>query len=172
MKWLTLVWRELEDTVWMDKHGIRVSEEKTFGCKIFHELIHPNMCLVRDEVGDNLSMKGDGHVGRQLFLTAPGRVPQQKSSSKNRKFTLIGLTALIGERVMCIIIFEGKTPNGSIEAGIDLSITPIGITTDEDFVENNSGPGMYIPGGPVCEFNGKIIPPFIRWNESGPITSE
>ena len=67
--------RELEEPVWMDKHGTRVSEDIAFGCKVFHGLIHPNMCLVGDEVGGNLSMKGDGHVSGQLFLTAPGRVP-------------------------------------------------------------------------------------------------
>ena len=163
--------KEYEEPVWMDRKGKIVSEDKAFGCKVLIELSRPDMCLVGDEVGGNLSMKGDGHVGGQLFLTAPDRVPQQKASSKNRKFTLIGLTALTGEPVMCIIIIEGKKPKGSIEAGIDINVNPIGEPTDNNFIWNNSGPGKYYPGGPVCYFRGKKIPPFVRWHESGSITS-
>jgi hypothetical protein len=98
-------------------------------------------------------------------------VPQQKASSKNRKFTLIGLTALTGESVMCIIIIEGKKPKGSIEAGIDINVNPIGEPTDKKIIWNNSGTGKYYPGGSVCYFRGKKIPPFVRWHETGSITS-
>ena len=163
---------KLDNPVWMDRYGQVVTEEKAFGCKVAYRLTHPHMCIVGDEVGGNLCMKGDGHAGGQLFLTAPGRVPQQKASSKNRRFTLIGLTALSGEPVMCVIILEGKNPKASIEAGIDINVQPVGDVNDEDFVQNNSGPGKYYPGGAVCEFNGKKIPPFVRWHESGSITSE
>ncbi len=38
----------------------------------------------------------------------------------SRKFTMIGLTNFSGEPVMCLLILEGKLPNGAIEAGIDI----------------------------------------------------
>ena len=163
---------ELLEPVWLDRDGKECPEEKSFGCQVTHQLIHPELCICGDEVGGNLSMKGDGHVGGQLLLTAPGSVPQQKSSAKNRKFTLIGLTALTGEPVMCIIILEGKNPNASIEAGVDITVDPVGDSNGDSFLFDNSGPGNYFPGGPVCEFRGKKIPPFIRWHESGSITSQ
>jgi hypothetical protein len=75
---------------------------------------------------------------------------------------LISLTALTGEPVMCIIIIEGKKSKGSIEAGIDISVNPIVKPTDENFIWKNSGPGKYYPGGHVCYFKGKRIPPFVR----------
>ena len=45
-------------------------------------MVHPEMCVVGDEVGGNLCMKGDGHIGGELLLTENGMVPQRKASSK------------------------------------------------------------------------------------------
>jgi hypothetical protein len=66
----------------MDRKGKIVSEDKEFGCKVLVELSWSDMCLVGDKVGGSLSMKGDGHMGGQLFLTAPDRVPQQRRHQK------------------------------------------------------------------------------------------
>lgn len=164
--------KKLDEPVWMTRDGKICVEREAFGCKVTHELVKPHLCICGDEVGGNLCMKGDGHIGGQLLLTAPGKVPQRKASSKNKRFTLIGLTALTGEPVMAVIILQGKRPQASLEAGIDINVDPIGNATDSDYLQKNSGPNKYFPGGPVCHFNGKTIPPFVRWHESGSITSQ
>ena len=161
---------KLDKPVWMDRLGNLCSEEEAFGCKVFYKIVRPDMCLCGDEVGKNLSMKGDGHIGGKKFLTARGKVPQKRASTRNRKFTLIGLTAFTGEPVMCILIIEGKNPKGNIEAGIDISVTPVGDNKNRNFIFDNSGPGKYYPGGPECMYNGKKVPAFIRWHESASIT--
>ena len=62
-----------------------------------------------DEVGGNISMRGDSHVGGRLFLSTPDSVAYDRVSVSEKRFTLIGLTALDGTPVMCIlIILQGK----------------------------------------------------------------
>ena len=101
-----------------------------------------------------------------------GYVAQEKASTHSHKFTMIGFTALTGDPVMCVLIFEGKRPNGSIEAGIDFTIKPNGSPSDPDYVEINSGAGKYFPGAPVYNFKGKMVPAVVRWHESASITSD
>ena len=154
--------KKLDEPVWITHDGKLCVEREAFGCKVTHELIKPHLCICGDEVGGNLCMKGDGHIGGQLLLTAPGKLPQQKASSKNKRFTLIGLTDLTGEPLIAAIILQGKRPKASLEAGIDINIDPIGNATDSDYLQKKSGPNKYFPGGPVCHFNGKTITPFVR----------
>ena len=116
-------------------------------------------------------MKGDGYNGGEKFVGERGTISQQKTSTRNRKFTMIGLTSFDGEPVMCVLILEGKLPNGSIEAGIDITVHPDGTTTDSDFIIKNCGKGKYFPGGPECVYRGKTVPALVRWHESGSITS-
>ena len=164
--------KQLNKPVWMDRMGNICNEEEAFGCKIFYELVRPDMCLCGDEVGGNLSMKGDGHIGGKKLLTANGKVTQVQASTRNRRFTMIRLTAFTGEPIMFILILEGKHPKGHIEAGIDITVSPVGDNTDPEFIFNNSGPGKYYPGGPECTYKGKKVPAFIRWHESASITTQ
>ena len=136
---------KLDEPVWMDRSGYVCSEEDAFGCKVHYQLLRPDMCICGDEVGNNISMKGDGHAGGELLLTAKKSVGQKRCSTRNRKFTLIGLTTFSGEPVMCVIIIEGKLPNGSIEAGIDNTVTPKGSIDDDDFIFKNRWNGCYYP---------------------------
>lgn len=132
---------DLKDGVWMHRSGKICSELDAHGCKVFQELIRPDMCIVGYEVGGNLCMKRDGHVGEEKMLTATGKFPQRKALSRYCKFTLVGITALNGEAVMCIIFLCGAKPNGSIEARIDIKVQPIGSPSDRDFISKNSGSG-------------------------------
>ena len=163
---------ELDEPVWMNRDGNICPEHEAFGCKVHHKVIHPELCFCGDEVGGNISMKGDGHHGGELLLAEKGTIAQRKSSTRNRKFTLIGLTSFTGDPVMCVIIIEGKLPNGAIEAGVDIRIEPNGKSTDKDFLINNSGKGKHFPGGPECVYRGKTVPALVRWHESASITSE
>ena len=164
--------KKLDAPIWMTREGVECDADNAYGCKVTHTIIRPEMCLCGDEVGGNICMAGDGHVGGELFLAEKGTIPQNKASKTNKRFTLIGLTAFTGEPVICIIILQGKLAKPHIEAGVDILVPPIGETNDADFFSNNYGPGKYLPGGPVCHFNGKQIPAMIRWQESGSITSE
>ena len=70
---------KLDAPVWMNKEGeIVKNEEDAFGCKVSHQITRPEMCIVGDEVGGNISMKGDGHAGGQLFVCEKGTIPQKK----------------------------------------------------------------------------------------------
>ena len=106
-----------DNAVWMDKNSKIVSDKLlAFGCKVTHDLIHPDWCIVDDEVGGNILMKGDGHVGGRLYLTANGKTASRKASKADRRLTLIGLTSLNGQPVMCIVIIQGSIrPNRAIK---------------------------------------------------------
>ena len=163
---------KLDDPVWMDKDGNIVEEGQAFGQKVTHRITRPDMFLVGDEVGGNTSQLGDGNIGGKLMLCERGTVPQRKVSNKDKHFTLMGLTALTGKPVMCILVLTGKTPKTDVETGIDMFAESIGVATDHDFFINNSGPGKRFPGGPTCNFRGKEIPCFVRWSDKGSMTSE
>ena len=66
----------LDEPVWKDRSGNIVEEADALGCKVTHDLIHPEMCIVGDEVGGNLNMDGDGHVGGTKLLCAKDAIPQ------------------------------------------------------------------------------------------------
>ena len=106
-------------------------------------------------------MKGDGHNGGELLIIEKGKVPQRKASTQNRKFTMIGLTSFTGEPVMCVIIIEGKIPNGAIKAGVDIQVQPDGDSSNEDFILRNSGKGKYFPGGPEYVYRCKTVPALV-----------
>ena len=45
------------EPAWIDDNGNACDESQAYGCKVTHDLIHPDWCLVGDEVGENISMK-------------------------------------------------------------------------------------------------------------------
>ena len=48
---------KLDEPFWMDWFGNICSEYDAFGCKVFHKLVRPDMCICGDEVSGNISMK-------------------------------------------------------------------------------------------------------------------
>jgi hypothetical protein len=165
--------KKLPQPTWMDKEGnIVQSEAEAFGLPCTIQITDPDLCIVGDEVGANTSQKGDGHVGGKKVVGERGCVSQQKVSKKEKKFTVIGLTALTGEPVMCIVIIQGKERKIEIELGIDYSAHWEGSPDDADFVAKNIGPGKRFPGGPTCHFRGKDIPCLVRMSESGGINGD
>ena len=87
----------------------------------FGLVFDPDLCRVGDEVGGNISMKWDGHAGR-LYPAPKQRVVYQKFCKADRKFTLIGLSSLDGQSMICIVIIQGSQVNCSSDVGIDVSI--------------------------------------------------
>ena len=155
----------------MDRSGKIVDEEDAVGCKVTHDLLKPEMCIVMDEVGGNTSQKGDGNIGGELKVCAQGMVPQQKINTRDKHWTLLGVTSLRGDPVMCVIIFAGKRENTLTETGMDIFVDAEGDPSDHDYFEKNSGFGKQFPGGPTCEFQGKEVPCLCRWSEKGSVTS-
>ena len=163
---------ELEAPVWMDSLGNEVLEESAFGCKVTHDITRRDICFVMDEVGGNISQKGDGNIGGQLQLCENGKTPQEKISTKDKHYTVLGVTNLDGEAVMCVVILAGVDRIPLVETGLDLFAPVVGDVSDSEFFKANSGPGKRFPGGPTCQFKGKEIPCLTRWSKKGGITSE
>ena len=67
----------IETPKWMDNDGKEVKEYNTFGCKVTHNILRPDMCLVMYEVGGNKNQKGYGNVGNQLQLYERWINPQE-----------------------------------------------------------------------------------------------
>ena len=103
-----------------------------------------------------------------------GKTPQKKAAKKDKHFTLLGLTLLTSDPLMCVIIFSGKERKDLVELGIDPFCEEeiIGELGNTDFIIKNTGKGKLFPCGPECTYNGKTIPCMCRWNKNGSMTSE
>ena len=51
--------------------------------------------------------KDDGLAGGELLLTEKGSIAQRKISTKNKHYTVLGLTMLTGHPIMCVVIMAG-----------------------------------------------------------------
>ena len=105
---------------WQDKEAKVIDESSAFGCKTTHSLKYPDYCVVMDEVVGNINMKGDGHIGGDMYHNKAGVIVQQKVSRNDKNFTLCGLTLLNGKPIVCIVILAGIRENNLIELGIKL----------------------------------------------------
>jgi hypothetical protein len=130
------------------------------------ELIHPDWLLFIDEVGSNTSQTKDGRVGGQTYLCSVEGRPQERASTKDAHFTVLGFTTSSGEPVMCVIIFAAKSLRDEWRTGFDPLAKWIG---DPEDIEANIGDGKQYPMGPTCVFKGKEIPCFCCCSESGTI---
>jgi hypothetical protein len=136
--------------------------EQIKGLKVKVDLKN-DMCLVLDEVGSNLNMVSDGHVGGKRYICEKGDEPKTPSSKKEKHFTCLGLTSLSGEQVMCVVIVDSMKENLLIRTGVNPSCKEInnmvGIGDDEfSFIGQNVGEGKLYPGGPTCVFKNVKIP--------------
>ena len=125
----------------MEKEGKVVEEAGEYGYKCSHSLEYPGYCVVMDEVGRNINMKGDGHIGREMYLCELGMIPQHKSSRADKHFTLLGLMLLTIELIMCVVIFCKLRPNKKVEMGVDPMIEEAGQFSDHDYTIKNMGKG-------------------------------
>ena len=144
-----------------DRNGKQVDEKDVLGCIVTHKLCHPDRYFVGDEVGGNLSMKGDDHTAGRKALTATESVPYIPASHVEKRFTMIGLTALDGSPVLCALIIQQVRKDLAIETGIDISVNYEGNPEegDSNFFKN-AGAGRYFPGHPVYEFLGEL---YLHW---------
>ena len=109
--------------IWKDSYANICTEEDSFGYKVTHALTHPEMCIVMDEVGGNISQKGDGHIWGKLLVCGKGIIPQNKNKIqkiKDKHWVLLGITAFNGEPVICDIIFSGIRSQAMAETGMGI----------------------------------------------------
>jgi hypothetical protein len=104
--------KELSVPIYMDEVGNHVKgrrrKERVKGMKVKVNLTRPDMCIVLDEVGSSLSMVNDGHIGGTKYICQKGDEPKTPSSKKEKHFMCLGLTALDGNPVMCVVIIDSK----------------------------------------------------------------
>ena len=167
-----------DQPVWVNEKGYKVeSEDDAYGLKATIHIHQPDMCIVLDEVGCNLSQENDKSKGGELYVCGPNEEPYQSIATKNLHFTCLGLTRLDGEALMCVVIMVGKRRDPLIESGIDWKkLNDMdGINLNDDSIDdtayflNNYGPNKLFPGGPSCVFKGKEVPAFITFSEGGGI---
>lgn len=166
--------KKLRQPVWMDKEGNTVEDEmQGFGCKVEIEITRPDMAIVMDEVGCNLSQEMDHGVGGQRYLTGVNEEAVESVSTRSHHFTCLGLTRLDGEPLMCVVIIAGKTHDIAVELGIDwlklndFDMDGNDMKTNTQFVKDNMGMDKLLPGAPTCMFKGKQVPAFVTFNEGG-----
>lgn len=105
----------------MDANGRVVqNENKAMGCKVKVYLDPPNLALVLDEVGCNISQELDNPIGGELFLTGENNKVYRSVSTWHHHLPVIGVTALSGEPVLCVVIIVGKRSDILIATGFGL----------------------------------------------------
>ena len=101
--------RKLDKSVWMNEKGEVVEDERdAFEKKLTHQIIRSEMFICFDDTWSNISMKGDGHIGGQIYLCAAGTTPQCKSYETEGRFTALGVMAFNGEPNMSVVVIMGK----------------------------------------------------------------
>ena len=112
---------KLDTHVCKNEYNVNVSKESgADGCKVSTELNLPQCCVVMDEVGSNLNMMNDGHLGGMKFITRKGNNAIINSTKKSKRFAVLGLTLLSGEPLICVVIFEGKERSLVQESQVDV----------------------------------------------------
>jgi hypothetical protein len=99
---------KLLSPVSIDDQGKIVDEKDGVGMRIQVNLHRPDMCVVLDEVGCNLNMTKDGHTGGTEFVVGKDIEAKTKATKREKHFTCLGLTALSGQPIMCVVIIDQK----------------------------------------------------------------
>ena len=121
----------------MNIDGEEYQHIKAFACKVTHHINHPDMCNVGDKVGGNSCQKGDGHIGGTLYLCERNHINQSKTSNKDKRFTLMGLTTLTGKHLMCYLIFKDAKCYHQMEHRIVFTVTVNSNSENQINVNNN-----------------------------------
>jgi hypothetical protein len=94
----TRIAEKLSGAVWRDEDNKFVTEADINDRKAAYSLLPrqaQNIIMV-DEVGENISQKGDGNAGGHQFMVAANMRAQVQNSFKDNHFTVLGFTAATG----------------------------------------------------------------------------
>ena len=172
---------KFDEPVWKNKLGITVDNELDamgYNCTI--DITHPHLCIVMDKCGCNLSQEGDNNNGGELYLTGVKDKAYNCTTNQHCHFTVILVSLLNGELLICVVIISGKCHDMLVELGVDTtklsSLTSLNdeevLTLDDniELLENNIGTGQIFPQAPTCIYNGVKVPIYVSFTESGGIT--
>jgi hypothetical protein len=168
---------KLDTPVYKNAIGEIVEDPKqALGLICEYELLHPDHLIFFDETGCNTNQKKDGHNGGQKFVCGRNMTPKQIAATRDKHFTVLGLTAATGEPVLCVVVFASESKHGVVAdwaQGIDITVIPEKDENGEVIVDDvNFGDGKYWPGGPTCIFRGKELKYLPLASPSGGITGE
>jgi hypothetical protein len=150
--------------------------------KTQYSLLNPEYLVMVDEVGENISQKGDGNAGRQNFMVANDMRAQVRNSFKDNHFTVLGFTAANGHPSMCaiIIIAESKlkvtdvtgynplSSDGQDICGEEMKVLEEEIHAMKD--EHSNGADRMLPFRPTCTLNAAEVPTFVTCSKNGSIS--
>jgi hypothetical protein len=141
------------------------------------KLMHPENVLFVDETGCNTNMKGDGHVGGELFVLPVDALDCGVDGIvTDIHFLVLCFTSGIGDPVMCAVILKSKKDIKDIpitwRMGIDIRKDLVQNENKIEFMKQNVGPNSSMPGGPTCTYLGKEVPCFVGASPNASITSE
>ena len=119
--------------------------------------------VMMNETGGNTCQKGDGFVGGVRLLCKKGTVVRQKVIVKDKYYTVICLTNLNREPIICIIIIAGLKSSLIVETDVDIRIDLVGTHCDINFMRDNVLPGKKIPDRPTCEYKGRQVPCLVKF---------
>ena len=109
-----------------------------------------------------------------MLVVEAGTVPQRVSSTSDHRFTMLPFTSASGEAVCYVLIFQSDT--GEVPSlwqhGHDKTVPLVRDNDGTIILEANLGDGKAYPGGPSCEYNGKVIPCLTYASKSGGITGD
>jgi hypothetical protein len=170
--------RKLDNPVMRNSKGEIVENAvDALGLPTKYELIHPDHLIFFDETGCNTNQKKDGHYGGQKYACGRGMTPKTIAATRDKHFTVLGLTAATGEPILCVVIFASDNKHGVLVSdwaeGIDIRVLPERDENGEICLEEvNFGNGKYFPCGPICNFRGKQLKYLPLASPSGGITGE
>jgi hypothetical protein len=154
------------------------TEAEAFGSIVEFVLDYPYWFLFVDEVGNNTNQKDNGNRKQRKVIVEKGTVGKETCSTTDHRFTMMGFTASTGEPVMCVVIFQGERSDlplhvsQGIDIFADINETNNGPRDSSQFLNDNSGKGCLLPGGPECQFRGKTVPCYTTASPHGGITGE
>ena len=145
---------EESEYYFINRYGRQVkTEEESAGYQINNCLSHPQYVLFRDEVGTGTNQMDDGNNGGQSYIGIKGMRTDLILSKASGCFTLMGLTYVTGEPVLCIYILATKSLSITDVKGFDYRASILydsSKTVEENMVEVKALHGL-----PVCKFRGK-----------------
>ena len=150
------------------------SKEDAHGEAIDIEITHPDWIAVLDETGCNTNMVEDKKAGGKKYIGVVGQPLAKTGDKTDNHFTLIPVTTLAGNTLMCHIIFKGNSPTvpDDWKSGVDKTVTLIDAEDRVTKIAINSGPGKVFPYGPVCHVNGVEVPCLCSISPHGGVTGE
>jgi hypothetical protein len=175
---------KLDYVVWRDMDNNIVNREAdAYGRQTSYSLLHPYKLMFFDEVGENISQKGDGNTGGQKFVVAKYMRAQVCNSFKDNHFTVLGFTVADGRAVMFAISIAASKLKVTDVAGFNPSSKDAEEVSSDDMKvledeieqmkdEHSNDVDRMFPFEPKCSFNVTEVPTFITCSKNGSITSQ